>query len=839
MFYNAQVRRQSLKSSVEWGKIVDVMTRYALAFPLVGFSCRKLDNGPGGDQTLTLPKQSTMLANIRIAYGGSISSHLKFIYFYDGRSARPSSNMEDFKQNDPTRKRTDEEMISLVDAYSAEVLNLSGNDGEGKFSILGYTSDSTLSNRKNYLCLFINNRLVESPSIRRTLDAVYASALTGGNRPFTVLRIAVPPDRLDVNIHPTKSEVCLLDEEIILNSIAELVRGALLEAASERQIDTMKLQKTVIDAMKTAPPLSQSQNLTNRAVNSSSSDAILSSIHRQVSNGALSLQGGGSSNNKPTVLPSTMVRVEKQKGALDSFLRPKTSPTTTTFTFSADSDETKSSPTYNTSSSSHLSSAFPKKQEDDNTDSTSGCVTLQNMLASIDDGKDTDSPTTSMAAVLKRPKEDENDEDDIMADFKRYKKEVTEVAERIKKEDQVTSAVSAEGVTSSETFASVADLVDHQKSAENQGKTKVKVEHQVEEEPFTLPTYVLSSVEGIAQLIVRSSTSEAKAFIDGLSFVGVVDGEHFLAQYNTSLLMVNTLHLVREVVYQRIFMRWVDTSLQEAPCFQFSEPLPIEQLLYFTPKKDASQSMIFPPNTSYFQLLEYAENTCGINKIAAMGFTRTDGGIPKDTVLSRSRRKELLEKADHLLFEPGDGNTPRPLTRKYARRLVQRLTTWRLMLEEYFRITITEEGYLLGLPYGLNDAWPPPARTVPLFLWLLAEAVPYPRRSFEPPADDSPDKEISTEEMQTDVEEERQCFDAIARHISDTLYGLIAPPVQDESTKSNGASHSLEDFLKFGLFPCMKNKRLFFPPAKLIMEGGGTVGRIVTVESLYTVFERC
>lgn len=71
LFYNMDTRRRALKSTAEeHNKIVEVVTKYAIHNAKVGFSLKKL--GETMAEVLTPPK-STVLDNIKLLYGASIS----------------------------------------------------------------------------------------------------------------------------------------------------------------------------------------------------------------------------------------------------------------------------------------------------------------------------------------------------------------------------------------------------------------------------------------------------------------------------------------------------------------------------------------------------------------------------------------------------------------------------------------------------------------------------------------------------------------------------------------------------------------------------------------------
>ncbi|KAF7254869.1 hypothetical protein EG68_07249 [Paragonimus skrjabini miyazakii] len=107
------------------------------------------------------------------------------------------------------------------------------------------------------LMLFINNRMVECSAIKRSLESSYSTVLSrtlsdtsqpspsghrlSGNKTtgyrsslFVYLNLQLPSESLDVNVHPTKSEVHFLHEDQIISGLQDAVEHCLLSSAQLR-----------------------------------------------------------------------------------------------------------------------------------------------------------------------------------------------------------------------------------------------------------------------------------------------------------------------------------------------------------------------------------------------------------------------------------------------------------------------------------------------------------------------------------------------------------------------------------------------------------------------------
>ncbi|MEE6510447.1 hypothetical protein FKM82_030180 [Ascaphus truei] len=194
LFYNVTTRRKALKSSSEeHARIVDVVSRYAIHNSGIGFSVKKQGETMADVRTLS---NATTVDNIRSIFGNAISR---------------------------------------------ELIEVGCEDAKLAFKVKGYVTNANYSMKKCIFLLFINARLVESTTLKKAIETVYAAYLPKNTHPFLYLSLEIAPQNVDVNVHPTKHEVHFLHEDSIIERVQQHVESKLLGSNSSRMYFTQTL----------------------------------------------------------------------------------------------------------------------------------------------------------------------------------------------------------------------------------------------------------------------------------------------------------------------------------------------------------------------------------------------------------------------------------------------------------------------------------------------------------------------------------------------------------------------------------------------------------------------
>jgi len=176
LFFNIPARRNFLKSeTVEHRHIVDEFQRVALAHP-----------------------------------------NIHFTYFHNGSELfnLPQSN---FRQRIVTifSGKTNEKLVPVNE--ETEILTVQGFVSKPEFA----------KKNRGEQFFFVNNRFIKSGYLHHAVMAAYEGLLKDGNQPSYYLYLNVPPNTIDINIHPTKTEIKFDDEHAIYAILRSSIKHSL------------------------------------------------------------------------------------------------------------------------------------------------------------------------------------------------------------------------------------------------------------------------------------------------------------------------------------------------------------------------------------------------------------------------------------------------------------------------------------------------------------------------------------------------------------------------------------------------------------------------------------
>jgi len=194
LFYNVPSRRRAFRSaSEEYAKILDLVGRYAVHCIGVSFSCKKHgDSGSG----ISVPMSASIIDRIRQIHGSTVAN---------------------------------------------ELIQFDAENPRWGFKCKAWISNANYSAKRTTILLFINHRSVESTAIKKAIEQTYGTFLPKGGHPFVYLSLDIEPQRVDVNVHPTKREVHFLNEDEIIAIICEEIRNSLSKVDTSRSFMTQSL----------------------------------------------------------------------------------------------------------------------------------------------------------------------------------------------------------------------------------------------------------------------------------------------------------------------------------------------------------------------------------------------------------------------------------------------------------------------------------------------------------------------------------------------------------------------------------------------------------------------
>lgn len=108
------------------------------------------------------------------------------------------------------------------------------------FEISGVVSSPDLDRAtRQQQFLFAQGRLITSRQLATAFEQAYHTLLMVGRHPIGCIKVSVPADRIDVNVHPTKAEVRFADERLVFAMVQRATREAIVGHAPAPTIPTI------------------------------------------------------------------------------------------------------------------------------------------------------------------------------------------------------------------------------------------------------------------------------------------------------------------------------------------------------------------------------------------------------------------------------------------------------------------------------------------------------------------------------------------------------------------------------------------------------------------------
>lgn len=98
------------------------------------------------------------------------------------------------------------------------------------FRLSGFASEPQAQRlNRNSIFIFANRRLVRDSLIQRAIAGAYENLMPKGAYPFSLLFLELPPEEVDVNVHPAKTEVRFRDPGAVFAFVRDSIRARLIE----------------------------------------------------------------------------------------------------------------------------------------------------------------------------------------------------------------------------------------------------------------------------------------------------------------------------------------------------------------------------------------------------------------------------------------------------------------------------------------------------------------------------------------------------------------------------------------------------------------------------------
>ncbi len=198
LFFNTPARKKFLKTPrTELVKAQDTVVKLSLARPDIAFRLKS-----GGREVMRTPGMGNLKDAIRSVYGAEIAASVIPLDFF-----------------------------------------------EDEVEIKGYVSKpNVLRSSRAWQTFIVNGRVIENRAMARAIDNAYRALNPNSGYPLAVIIVNLPPNSVDVNVHPQKTELKFENESQIFHGVYHAITDAVNEASKN-----LSAVAVAADAPKTKP----------------------------------------------------------------------------------------------------------------------------------------------------------------------------------------------------------------------------------------------------------------------------------------------------------------------------------------------------------------------------------------------------------------------------------------------------------------------------------------------------------------------------------------------------------------------------------------------------------
>jgi DNA mismatch repair protein MutL len=220
LFFNTPARKKFLKAeSTELSHIASLVTHYALAHPEKHFELHSATNA-----MLVAPPVAGYSERVYQVFGKETLDQLIAV--------AAVQNLEHVGLPQPPPWRREE-------AEDARESRRDAGATPGEMRLHGFVSKPEIQKlNRNSIYVFVNGRLIRDRLVQHGLTEAYRNIIPPTVYPVVLLFLELPAGEVDVNVHPSKTEVRFRQSTVLHDFVRDTVRAALMKARPAPQFMT-------------------------------------------------------------------------------------------------------------------------------------------------------------------------------------------------------------------------------------------------------------------------------------------------------------------------------------------------------------------------------------------------------------------------------------------------------------------------------------------------------------------------------------------------------------------------------------------------------------------------